>query len=38
MCIKYKDECHSCHGTGSKAGTSPITCPKCDGKGQIVMQ
>ena len=36
--IKYKDECHSCHGTGAKAGTSPITCPKWGGKGQIVMQ
>lgn len=36
--IKYKDECKSCHGTGAKAGTSPITCPKCGGKGQIVMQ
>lgn len=36
--IKYKEECKSCHGSGAKAGTSPITCTKCGGKGQIVMQ
>ena len=31
-----KDECHSCHGTGAKPGTQPVTCPKCNGEGQIV--
>lgn len=31
-----KDECHSCHGTGAKAGTTPETCPKCGGKGKVV--
>ena len=36
--IKYKDECPVCHGTGAKAGTSRVTCPKCGGKGQVVMQ
>lgn len=34
--INYKEECTSCHGTGAKAGTSPITCPKCNGKGKIM--
>lgn len=34
--LTLKDECTSCHGTGAKAGTSPVTCPKCNGKGKIV--
>lgn len=34
--IVLKDECTSCHGTGAKAGTSPETCSKCGGKGQVV--
>ena len=33
--ITLRDECGSCHGTGAKAGTSPVTCPKCKGEGQI---
>ena len=34
--VTLKDECTHCHGTGAKLGTSPETCPKCGGKGQVV--
>lgn len=29
------ESCGDCHGTGAAAGTSPKTCPNCNGTGQV---
>ncbi len=35
--VEYQqiETCSDCHGTGAAAGTTPKTCPSCNGSGQV---
>ena len=33
--IPRTEDCKTCHGTGAKPGTQPVTCSKCRGTGQV---
>ena len=33
--VTRSDKCQHCNGTGAKPGTTPETCPRCHGQGQV---
>ena len=33
--VKRMEQCGNCSGTGAKKGSQPVTCPSCEGQGEI---
>ena len=36
--LKRSEECDTCDGTGGKAGTEPVVCATCGGRGEVIQQ
>jgi len=36
--INKRVECETCHGSGAKPGTQPVTCKVCNGRGEVTFQ